>query len=84
MSDEELKALLGRGLSQGFTQPMAVGVSVKDDDPKCFLEHADWSSCFDDLPPEPEWTEPTLPAVPTSKFWQPRSLWTKTPIERLE
>lgn len=77
---ESFKRLLNREMSD----MIQLTVSVKDNDAKCFLEQGDWASCFEGLPPEPEWSTTNVPELPMSNFWQLRSLWTKTPVERLE
>lgn len=83
LTPEQREAFL-KDLSLSFSVPIFASVTVKNDDPKCFLESADWESCFEGLPPEPQWTATNVPELPMSSFWQLRSLWTKTPVERLD
>ena len=59
-------------------------VTIKGDNPNCFLEKAAWSSCFNDLPAEPKWSKKAASDLYSPRFWQLRSLWTKTPIEHIE
>jgi hypothetical protein len=84
LSPEEREAFM-----QSVPQPPAPSdnnskVTIKVDNPNCFLEDAGWSSCFNDLPPEPEWNMEAASDLYSPRFWQLRSLWTKTPIEHLE
>ena len=63
---------------------LELAVTVKGDDPKCFLGESAWSSCFDGLPDEPAWQTPTHPRVPSPEFWKLRSLWTESAVDLVE
>ena len=83
MTPEEFQSFR-QTLNRRTSERLQLSVSVKDNDATCFLREAEWASCFEDLPEEPEWDTKNVPELPPPNFWQLRSLWTKTPVERLE
>ena len=83
MTPEQRDAFM-RELEQVLSETTQLSVSVKDNDAKCFLKEAQWASCLNGLPPEPQWETNNVPELPPPSVWQLRSLWTKTPVERLE
>ena len=76
-----LRQRLTDALRQDFTDTLQLSVSVKDNNPKCFLEKATWSSCFDGLPKEPEWATTAHSGLPSPEFWKLRSLWTESAVD---
>lgn len=75
---------LERELEQVLPETTQLSVSVKDNDASCFLKGVQWASCLNNLPPEPRWEPNNVPKLPPPSVLQLRSLWTKTPVERLE